>query len=52
MAHELERTVKEYLGILVKNKSTILKKGAKDITYLLLDRSIDPITPLLHYFTY
>lgn len=52
MACELERAAKKYLGILVKNKSKNLQKSAKDITYLVLDRSIDPITPLLHYFTY
>ncbi len=37
---------------MLANKSHLLKPEADDITILIFDRSIDPITPLLHSFTY
>jgi hypothetical protein len=38
--------------MLLNRKSECLHKDATDITIFLLDRTIDPITPLLHTFTY
>ena len=38
--------------MLIKNKSTCVNKEASDHTFLLLDRSVDTVTPLLHSFTY
>ena len=52
MAHELYGETKKYLGTLLKNQSPILSKEAQDITFLLLDRSIDTVTPLMHSFTF
>lgn len=52
MALSLELAVKNYLGILLDNRSPSLSKSAPDLTVLLLDRSVDTVTPFIHYFTY
>lgn len=52
MAGALEAEIKNYLGVLLKNKSPTLDRQAPDLTFLLLDRSIDTVTPLIHNFSY
>lgn len=52
MALTLQTTIKNYLGILLTNRSPNLKKDADDLTILMMDRSIDTVTPFIHYLTY
>ena len=52
LANPLEKIIKNYLGILLQNRSPYLSKSAPDLTILLLDRSIDTVTPFIHSFTY
>jgi len=52
VALRLEDTIKKYLGILLENRSPNLSKNAPDLTILMMDRSVDTVTPFLHYFTY
>jgi hypothetical protein len=52
MAKSLESVINNYLGILLQNRSPNLNKDAGDLTILMLDRSIDTVTPFIHYFTY
>ena len=52
VAQTLQATVKNYLGILLENRSPCIQKNAPDITFLLLDRSIDTVTPFIHSFSY
>lgn len=40
------------MGILLENRSPSITKNAPDIVFLLLDRSIDTVTPFIHSFTY
>lgn len=49
---KLQETIKKYLGILLENRSPNLVKTAPDLTILLMDRSVDTVTPFIHYFTY
>ncbi len=52
MAETLLENCNKYIKILLENKSEKISKEAPEIVFLLLDRSVDPITPLLHSFTY
>jgi hypothetical protein len=52
MAFSLQKSVNRYLGILIENKSTKIDKNASDVIFLLLDRSVDTVSPFMHYFTY
>jgi syntaxin-binding protein 1 len=38
--------------MLHKNKSNVINPQAEDIEVIILDRSLDPITPLLHNLRY
>jgi hypothetical protein len=44
--------MEEYIEILKKNQSPEINKNAGDIYLIILDRSIDPLTPVMHDFYY
>ena len=52
MAEEVKRRIEDCVGVLLKNKSRTVNPQAEDVELIILDRSLDPITPLLHDLRY
>jgi syntaxin-binding protein 1 len=52
MAETISEDFKEFIKTLRMEKSSILSENAENVEVLLIDRSIDPVTPLLHDFFY
>ena len=52
MALALQDSIKRYLGILIENKSSVIDKKAECVVFLIMDRSVDTVSPLIHYFSY
>lgn len=52
MASAAAARVKKYLETLLDNKCASLDKSVADISFYIADRSLDPLTPLIHSLTY
>ena len=52
MAESIAIELKEFTNLLIREKSHLLNEESNNVEVLILDRSIDPVTPLLHDFFY
>lgn len=52
MAEEIEESLKEFVKELMVEKEVVVDESAENVEVLILDRSIDPVTPLLHDLFY
>ena len=50
--NKVAKEVKNYLRRLLDASSSAIDPSAPDLTFLVVDRSIDIITPLLHGYSY
>ena len=52
LAKRILKEVTVYYDELMDSKSHSISNTATDLTFFVVDRSIDVITPVLHSFTY
>lgn len=52
VAEYAQKSISKYLAKLVENGSPMINDSADDIIIFIIDRSFDPLTPLLHYYSY
>ena len=52
MALALQTSINRFLGGMIENKSSIIDKKAEEVVFLIVDRSVDTVSPLIHYFSY
>lgn len=48
MAEKIGEEIEEIIAMLYRNKAEVVSQEAPDIDIVVVDRSLDPITPLMH----